>query len=195
MSSSDTCCRAWSDPSPSRRSCRRFRSAQRPDAKLGYFKMGLQSFVYYTDRGGVEEIGILGQAKAFFYDDQGVMGPDGSRRVAGGPKVWCRTSVSSIGIRYQSSTPSSLTSWLVVRPKTCCSSGTTATGVRAASGRARRPHPPILGSHGPSASRRAANANQTTAGNAGTAASARFSQARNGDHDRYATTPPTAATM
>ncbi len=50
-----------------------------PGAKLGYFKMGLQSFVYYTDRGGVEEIGIPGQAKAFFYDDReswALMGAD-----------------------------------------------------------------------------------------------------------------------
>lgn len=39
-----------------------------PDAKLGYFNMGLQSFVYYTDRGRVQDIGIAEQAKAFFYD-------------------------------------------------------------------------------------------------------------------------------
>jgi 4-amino-4-deoxy-L-arabinose transferase-like glycosyltransferase len=37
-----------------------------PDAKIGYFHMGLQSFVYYTDRGGVEEIGMLDHAEAFF---------------------------------------------------------------------------------------------------------------------------------
>lgn len=41
-----------------------------PNAKLGYFRMGLQSFVYYADRGPVEEIGVLEQAKAFFYDDR-----------------------------------------------------------------------------------------------------------------------------
>jgi hypothetical protein len=41
-----------------------------PNARVGYFKMGLQSFVYYADRGPVEEIGILGQAKAFFHDDR-----------------------------------------------------------------------------------------------------------------------------
>lgn len=37
-----------------------------PDAKIGYYHMGLQSFVYYTDRGGVEEIGTLEHAEAFF---------------------------------------------------------------------------------------------------------------------------------
>jgi 4-amino-4-deoxy-L-arabinose transferase-like glycosyltransferase len=37
-----------------------------PDAKIGYYNMGLQSFVYYTDRGGVEPIGMLDHAEAFF---------------------------------------------------------------------------------------------------------------------------------
>ncbi len=41
-----------------------------PDAKLGSFKMGLQSFVYYTDHGRVEEIGGPEQAKAFFLDSR-----------------------------------------------------------------------------------------------------------------------------
>jgi 4-amino-4-deoxy-L-arabinose transferase-like glycosyltransferase len=41
-----------------------------PDAKLGYFNMGLQSFVYYTDRGRVEDIGIAPQARAFFLDQR-----------------------------------------------------------------------------------------------------------------------------
>jgi hypothetical protein len=39
-----------------------------PDAKIGYFNMGLQSFVYYTGRGTIEEIGSIEQAHAFFYD-------------------------------------------------------------------------------------------------------------------------------
>jgi 4-amino-4-deoxy-L-arabinose transferase-like glycosyltransferase len=39
-----------------------------PDARLGYFNMGLQSFVYYTDRGTVEDIVVAEQAKAFFDD-------------------------------------------------------------------------------------------------------------------------------
>src|SRR5207249_2290508 len=30
-----------------------------PDAKIGYFNMGLQSFVYYTGRGAIEEIGTI----------------------------------------------------------------------------------------------------------------------------------------
>jgi 4-amino-4-deoxy-L-arabinose transferase-like glycosyltransferase len=54
------------------------------DAKLGYFNMGLQSFVYYTNRGGVEEIGSLGQAEAFFYDKReswALMGPGEWRAV------------------------------------------------------------------------------------------------------------------
>ena len=37
-----------------------------PGAKLGAFNMGLQSFVYYADRGPVEEIGSPEQAQAFF---------------------------------------------------------------------------------------------------------------------------------
>ena len=55
-------------------------------------------------------------------------------------------------------------------------------------------YPPILGSHGPSTSRSASNANHTTAGKAGTAASALSSQARNAGQVRYAATTPTAAT-
>ena len=39
-----------------------------PNAKIGYFNMGLQSFVYYTGRGAIEEIGNVDQAEAFFYD-------------------------------------------------------------------------------------------------------------------------------
>jgi len=39
-----------------------------PDAKVGYFNMGLQSFVYYTGRGAIEEIGSLEEADAFFGD-------------------------------------------------------------------------------------------------------------------------------
>jgi hypothetical protein len=41
-----------------------------PDAKLGQFNMALQSFVYYADRGRVEEIGIPEQARAFFHDER-----------------------------------------------------------------------------------------------------------------------------
>jgi hypothetical protein len=41
-----------------------------PGAKLGYFNMGLQSFVYYTDRGPVEDIGVAAQARAFFLDQR-----------------------------------------------------------------------------------------------------------------------------
>lgn len=41
-----------------------------PGAKLGYYMMGLMSFVYYTERGGIEEIGVPEQAKSFFYDDR-----------------------------------------------------------------------------------------------------------------------------
>jgi 4-amino-4-deoxy-L-arabinose transferase-like glycosyltransferase len=41
-----------------------------PNAKLGYFNMGLQSFVYYANRGRVEDIGIAIQAKAFFLDER-----------------------------------------------------------------------------------------------------------------------------
>jgi 4-amino-4-deoxy-L-arabinose transferase-like glycosyltransferase len=38
------------------------------DAKVGYFNMGLQSFVYYSNRRAIEDIGVPEQAKAFFYD-------------------------------------------------------------------------------------------------------------------------------
>jgi len=38
------------------------------DAKIGYFNMGLQSFVYYVDRGPIEEIGSFEQAEGFFAD-------------------------------------------------------------------------------------------------------------------------------
>jgi len=50
-----------------------------PGAKLGYFNMGLQSFVYYANRGRVEEIGLPVQAMAFFFDDReswALMGSD-----------------------------------------------------------------------------------------------------------------------
>jgi hypothetical protein len=48
-------------------------------AKVGYFNMGLQSFVYYTNRSAIEEIGVIDQATAFFFDDReswALMGAD-----------------------------------------------------------------------------------------------------------------------
>jgi hypothetical protein len=41
-----------------------------PDAKVGFFMMDLQSFVYYTGRRAIEPIGTNDQAKAFFYDER-----------------------------------------------------------------------------------------------------------------------------
>jgi 4-amino-4-deoxy-L-arabinose transferase-like glycosyltransferase len=58
---------------------RTFEAKAAPGAKVGYYKMALQSFVYYTNRGGIEEIGLPEQAYAFFWDDReswAIMGVD-----------------------------------------------------------------------------------------------------------------------
>jgi 4-amino-4-deoxy-L-arabinose transferase-like glycosyltransferase len=47
---------------------RAFAEQASPTARLGHFRMALQSFVYYTDRGGVEEMGTEEHARAFFAD-------------------------------------------------------------------------------------------------------------------------------
>jgi 4-amino-4-deoxy-L-arabinose transferase-like glycosyltransferase len=50
-----------------------------PGAKFGYFNMGLQSFVYYSNRPAIEEIGVVPQAQSFFLDNReswALMGED-----------------------------------------------------------------------------------------------------------------------